>query len=104
MRQSVRLEWSIFAQTDRDEIFDYIEGDSLQAAIVVDNRIRVQIERLAEFPESGRPGRVEGTRELVIHRTPYIAAYRIVGDTVRILRVLHGAQRWPEDMSEEPQK
>jgi addiction module RelE/StbE family toxin len=104
MRQSVRLEWSIFAQTDRDEIFDYIEGDSLQAAIVVDNRIRVQIERLAEFPESGRPGRVEGTRELVIHRTPYIAAYRTVGDTVRILRVLHGAQRWPEDMSEEPQK
>jgi len=70
----------------------------------VDNRIQVQVESLADFPESGRPGHVEGTRELVIHRTPYIAAYRIAGDTVRILRVLHGARRWPEDMSEEAQK
>jgi len=59
---------------------------------------------LARYPESGRPGCVAGTRELVIRRTPYIAAYRIAGDTVRILRVLHGAQQWPEDMSEEPQE
>jgi addiction module RelE/StbE family toxin len=100
----MRLEWSSLAQTDRDAIFDYIETDSPQAAIAVDNRIQVQVESLAEFPESGRPGRVEGTRELVIHRTFYIAAYRIAGDTVRILRVLHGAQQWPEAMSEEPRK
>ena len=104
MRQVMRLEWSVLAQTDRDEIFDYIETDSPQAAIAVDNRIQVQVESLADFPESGRPGRVEGTRELVIHRTSYIAAYRIAGDTVRILRVLHGARQWPEDMSEEAQK
>jgi toxin ParE1/3/4 len=101
MRPLMRLEWSIFAQTDRDAIFDYIEEDSPQAAIAVDNRIQVQVESLARFPESGRPGRVEGTRELVIHHTPYIAAYRIAGDAVRILRVLHGAQQWPEYMSEE---
>jgi toxin ParE1/3/4 len=100
----VRLEWSIFAQTDRDAIFDYIEENSPQAAITVDDRIRAQVRRLARYPESGRLGRVAGTRELVIHRTPYIAAYRVVGDTVRILRVLHGAQQWPEDMSEEPQE
>jgi len=104
MRQFMRLGWSVLAQTDRDSIFDYIERDSPQAAIALDNRIQVRVESLAEFPESGRPGRVEGTRELVIHSTPYIAAYRIAGDTVRILRVLHGAQHWPEDMSEEPQK
>ena len=53
------------------------------------------------FAESGLPGRVDGTRELVIDRTPYIAAYRVAGVTVQILRVLHGAQRWPEDI---PQK
>ena len=104
MRRFMRLEWSSLGQTDRDAIFDYIETDSPQAAIAVDNRIQVQVESLADFPESGRPGRVEGTRELVIHRTPYVAAYRIAGDTVRILRVLHGARRWPEDMSEEAQK
>jgi toxin ParE1/3/4 len=104
MRPFMRLEWSVLALSDRDAIFDYIEADSPQAAIAVDNRIRVQVESLADFPESGRPGRVEGTRELVIHSTPYIAAYRIAGDTVRILRVLHGAQQWPDDISEESQK
>jgi toxin ParE1/3/4 len=100
----MRLEWSRLAQADRDAIFDYIEADSPQAAITVDDRIRVQVDGLVRFPESGRPGRVEGTREVVILRTPYIAAYRVAGDTVRILRVLHGAQQWPEDVSEEPQK
>jgi hypothetical protein len=53
------------------------------------------------FPQSGRPGRIERTRELVISRTPHIVAYRIAGDIVQILRVLHGARRWPDDMSEE---
>jgi toxin ParE1/3/4 len=96
----MHLEWSLFAQTDRDAIFDYIEADSPRAAVAVDARIREQVETLARFPHSGRPGRIEGTRELVISRTPYIVAYRITGNTVRILRVLHGARRWPDDMSE----
>ena len=100
----MRLEWSIFAQADRNEIFDYIEADSPKAAIAVDARIREQVATLTRFPESGRPGRIEGTRELVISRTPYIAAYRITGNTVRILRVLHGSRRWPDDMSEEPRE
>lgn len=94
----MRLEWSHFARADRDAIFDYLEADSPQAAITVDERIREQVEGLPQFPESGPPGRIDGTRELVIQRTPYIAAYHVTGDTVRILRVLHGAQQWPEDM------
>jgi toxin ParE1/3/4 len=97
----MQVEWSIFAQADRDAIFDYIEADSPQAAITVDDRTRTQVEALAQFPQSGR---IKETRELVIHRTPYIVAYRIAGDTVRILRVLHGARRWPEDISEKPQE
>ena len=104
MRKRLRLEWSAYAQTDRDAIFDYIEADSPKAAIAVDERIREQVETLARFPESGRPGRIEGTRELVISRTPYIVAYRITGNTLRILRVLHGARRWPEDMSEKSEE
>jgi len=94
----VRLAWSIFALADRDEIFDFIEADSPRAALAVDALISHQAERLAQFPKSGRLGRVEGTRELVVNRTPYLLAYRIIGDAVLILRVLHGAQRWPEDM------
>jgi toxin ParE1/3/4 len=104
MRKRPRLEWSAFAQSDRDAIFDYVEADSPRGAIAVDNRIQEQAETLAQFPNSGRPGRIEGTRELVISRTPYIVAYRITENTVRILRVLHGARRWPDDMSEESQE
>jgi len=92
------LEWSVFAIADREAIFDYIESDSPQAAADVDDRIRVSVESLRQFPEMGRPGRVEGTRELIIQRTPYIAAYRREENTVRVLRVLHGAQQWPEDL------
>lgn len=94
----MRLEWSLSAIEDREAIFDYIELDNPQAAIDIDERISARAEGLRQFPESGRPGRVEGTRELVIGRTPYIAAYRIDGDRVRILRVLHGALLWPDSL------
>jgi toxin ParE1/3/4 len=94
------VEWSQFATADREAIFDYIEADNPKAAIVIDDRIRRHIEQLRNFPESGRPGRIGGTRELVIDRTPYIAAYRIIGKKIRILRVLHGARLWPEEAPE----
>ena len=45
------------------------------------------------------PGRVAGTRELLIPRTPYLAAYLVDGDTVRILRVLHGTQMWLDELA-----
>jgi len=94
----VRLEWSVLALADRIAIFDYIEADSPQAAILIDDRIENAIEGLVRMPRMGRPGRVEGTREHVIRRTPYIAAYRVSERAVRILRVLHGAQQWPEEI------
>jgi len=94
----MELEWTVFALDDRNAIFDYIEADSPQAAVVVDDRIEEQVERLLQFPEMGRAGRIEGTRELLIQNTPYIAAYQILGEVIRVLRVLHGARRWPEEM------
>lgn len=68
---------------DRDRIFDFIEQDDPRAAIAVDERIATQVLVLLQFPAGGRPGRVEGTRELVVRRTPYIAAYRAGKDYVR---------------------
>lgn len=92
----MKLVWSQRALEDRRAIFDYIEAEDPRAAILVDDRIRDATWRLIEFPGSGRPGRVEGTRELVIARTPYIAPYQIEDDGVRILRVIHGARIWPD--------
>jgi toxin ParE1/3/4 len=93
----LRLEWSAFALADRDAIFDYIEQDSPRAAVAMDDRIREQVEKLMDYPNSGRPGRVDGTRELVITGTAYIAAYTVVDERLRIMRVIHGAQAWPTD-------
>lgn len=70
--------------------------------MAVDDRIEAKVEGLTQFPEMGRPGRIEGTRELVISGTPCIAAYRIHGDAIRILRVLHGVRKWPDEMPEKP--
>lgn len=94
----MRLVWAQYALEDRREIYDHIEADDPRAAALVDTRIAEAVTRLIEFPESGRPGRVEATRELVVGRTSCIVAYRIMGETVRILRVLHGAQLWPDEL------
>ena len=93
----MNIEWEPFALQDRIAIFDYIEADNPQAALSIDERIRAEVEVLAQFPELGRRGRVKDTRELVISNTPYIAVYRVMSDGVRILRVLHGARQWPEE-------
>lgn len=94
----MKLTWSRHALADRDNIFTHIEADNPKAAVHVDEQIAFSIRRLAEFPESGRIGRVAATRELVIPRTPYIAAYIVTADAIRILRILHGAQIWPDEI------
>ncbi|MCK8782307.1 type II toxin-antitoxin system RelE/ParE family toxin [Rhizobium sp. NTR19] len=92
----MKLTWSAYALSDHDAIFTYIEADNPAAAALIDERIVAAVRRLLDFPASGRVGRIAGTRELVINGMPYIAAYAITETTVRILRVLRGAQEWPE--------
>ncbi len=88
--------WSPEAIEDLSSLRTYIEQDDPKAARRVALRIVQNVELLlAENPEMGRLGRVPGTRELVIPRTPFIVPYRIVMNTVQILRVYHGARRWP---------
>lgn len=94
----MKLTWSAFALSDRDAIFTYIEADNPSAAVLVDERIVAAVRRLIDFPASGRIGRITGTRELVIIGTPYVAAYAVAESSVRVLRVLHGAQEWPETL------
>ncbi|MDB5709614.1 MAG: type toxin-antitoxin system mRNA interferase toxin, RelE/StbE family [Sphingomonas bacterium] len=97
----MKLVWSALSRADRREIYAYIEADNPRAAIAVDKRIEAVAWRLIDFPESGRIGRVEGTRELVVGRTPYILPYVIADDVVRILRVIHGARLWPENFTDD---
>lgn len=89
------LRWSARSRDDRDAIFDYIRQDSPRAAVMVDERIAAHASQLLSFPESGRPGRVLGTRELLVPGISYVIVYQQIGDVIRVLRVLHGAQAWP---------
>jgi addiction module RelE/StbE family toxin len=79
-----------------EDIYERIAADNPDAAPRIIERIRIEVERLQEFPMIGRPGRVADTRELIISGTPYIVPYRIKGEFVQIITVLHSAQRWPD--------
>lgn len=95
----MRLVWARYAISDRENIFTYIETQNPKAAVRVDQKIVLAVRRLVDFPESGRPGKIPDTRELIISNTPYIAAYVVYEDRIRILRILHGAQLWPDDIA-----
>lgn len=90
------LEWLPAARRDFDDLVDYIAADQPIAAIEQGDEIVAQVSLLIDKPRMGRPGRVKGTRELVIVRSPFIVAYRMKGRAIQILRILHGAQQWPE--------
>ncbi len=89
------LRWTAPALRDLEEIGDYIARDNKGAAARIVMAVLDRAEFLTAQPLLGRPGRVSGTRELVIAGTPYIVAYRVQGDETQILAVLHGARRWP---------
>jgi len=95
----VTIEWRNKAYQDALDIIDFIDIDNPVAAFAIYDEINNQINMLSENPYMGRPGRVSGTRELIINRTPYIVAYFVSGNTIIILRVLHGAQRWPKKLA-----
>jgi toxin ParE1/3/4 len=90
----VRVEWTGEAELNALDIADHIVIDSPSAALAQISEIRTQVDQLAHHPNLGRLGRVPGTRELVIARTPYIVAYRIEDVAVVVIRILHGAQQW----------
>jgi len=93
----LRLVWLPQAMANRDAQLDHIAQDNPQAAIEQGDRIAEHVGRLVEYPELGRPGRKQGTRELVIGKTPFVAVYRVKprAGRIELLRILHGSQQWP---------
>lgn len=93
----MRVDWKVTARHDLAEAIAWIARENPRAAMRVHAEVMQQVERLGRHPNSGRPGRIEHTRELVINRTPYIVPYQVTDSGVVVLRVLHGARRWPDD-------
>lgn len=92
----MRLVWRRRAIEDLRALQAYLASHDPRAAKRIAATIRRAVEQLATLPHLGRPGRVRGTRELIVSRTPYVIPYRVVGDEVQILRVYHAARRWPD--------
>ena len=94
----MNIVWSQQALDELESLRAYIAKDSPKAARQVALAVIALIETLPDNPHIGRPGRVPGTRELVVPQTPFVVPYRVHKDAVQILRIYHGARRWPDQV------
>jgi toxin ParE1/3/4 len=91
----MQLRWTEEAATDLERIADYLFEHVPERAPGLVRTIYDALGALLTFPHQGRPGRKDGTRELVLSPLPYVVVYAVRGDVVFIVRILHGAQHWP---------
>jgi toxin ParE1/3/4 len=94
----VKIRWTTIAANDLKAAYEYVREDSVVHADKLIARILSGIEMLERYPQLGREGRLEGTRELAITGTPFIVFYRIKQNQVEILGVLHAARKWPDSI------
>ncbi len=92
----MEIVWRQVALDSLERARSYIAEDNPAAAQRFYRRILSAVRNLADMPAMGRPGRVEGTRELVVSGTPYIVAYTVLDEQIDIIAVQHGAQKWPD--------
>ena len=89
------IRWSPEAAEDLSRIVEYIRHENPTAAQRIAKTIYERAGALESLPYLGRPGRVEGTRELPLPSLPFLVVYRVLEHAVEIVNVIHGAQRWP---------
>jgi addiction module toxin, RelE/StbE family len=90
----MKLLWMRPASAARDEIIEYIAEDNIDAALSMDELFSAADRRIFAHPFSGKPGRVPGTYELVVH-PHYVLVYEIEGEEIRILMLLYTSRQWP---------
>lgn len=91
------VRWTRLARADFVAHCERIARDDLDRAVIMAAEIERRVGALDAFPYRGRPGRVDGTRELPLPGLPWVAIYAVAGDAVTVLRLLHGAQAWPPE-------
>lgn len=96
----MRLAWLAEAVQDLIGIRQYIARDNPRAAKDAAQRILATIDYLLDHPGIGRAGKLHGTRELVIPSLPFIVPYRVRGEVIEILGVLHTSRQRPQEEGE----
>ncbi len=93
--KSPQIVWLRSALRNLDEEASHIAEDDPKAARLVVQRIMHAVDLLADQPALGKPGRVPGTRELLVARTRYLIPYRLRANRIEILRVFHTSRKPP---------
>ncbi len=88
----MRIRWTPAAAADLQNLSDYLKDHHPHYRQPTVRRVYAAVQSLKEWPHRGRAGREEGTRELLFPPLPYIAVYRVKGQSVEVLRIYHGAQ------------
>ena len=91
----MKIRWTDVAAADLKSVHQYLSEHAPARADTIVDRILGGIDVLEQYPNLGRQGRIDGTRELVITGTPFIVFYRLQKSQVEILGVLHAARKWP---------
>jgi toxin ParE1/3/4 len=91
----MQLRWTEESADDLERIADYLLIHAPGRAPELIRAVYDAPSTLLTFPNRGRPGKREGTRELVLTPLPYIVVYKDLGDVIFVVRILHGAQQWP---------
>jgi toxin ParE1/3/4 len=94
----MKIVWSLRAIRQLVSLRAYIAKDSEQNGALLAGKILDAVDLLQTHPDMGRPGRVLGTRELVVPGTPYIIPYRVRRERLQLIAVLHGRQKWPREL------
>lgn len=88
----MRIQWTPAAAADLQNLSDYLKDHHPHYRQPTMRKVYAAVQSLKEWPHRGRAGREEGTRELLFPPLPYIAVYRVKGQSIEVLRIYHGAQ------------
>ena len=91
----MQVRWLTRATRSLIAAHDYIAQDNPKAAKDFFRYVLASVDQLTQFSQVGRAGRVHGTRELVLVKCPYVIPYRVKGQEIQILHVLHNSRIWP---------
>lgn len=91
----MRIRWTSAAAVDLQGISDYLKDHQPQYRAATMRKLYEEVQSLKHWPHRGRPGREEGTREILFPPMPYLAVYRVREQSIEILRIWHTAQHRP---------
>ena len=91
----MKLIWTQTSLSDLKHIYAYISEDNVMAAKNTLAKIKKSSHHIRKYPQIGKKGRIEETKEFIVPNSFYIIIYREKKDVIEILSILHATRKWP---------